>query len=117
MQKIIKRIYTDKIAGGTTSVNALLLLFMVVVIAITYHLLPPYLPLYNKLAWGYQRLGNTYEIFLPIGFTLLIVIGNTYLGLLMQQKSPLLARLLFFTGVSSMIFTTIFICKLLIVVI
>lgn len=112
MQKIIKQIYADKISGWSLSINLFLLMVNLVVIAFFYHLLPTYIPLYNKRSWGYERLGNTYEIFLPVFLMLACVFINTILGLKMQQKIPLLARFLFVTSCGASIFTTFFILKI-----
>lgn len=78
--------------------------------------LPPFLPLYNKMAWGYARLGNKWEIFIPIFFVLICISGNTYLGLKLQQKLPLLARFIFTTNLAISIFTAIFIGKILLII-
>ena len=113
MQKIIKQIYSDKIAGWSMSINMFLFFLTILAIAIFYHLLPSYIPLYNKRAWGYERLGHTYEIFLPILLMICCICINTFFGLRVQQKTPLLARFLFVTSSGVSLFTTFFIFKIL----
>lgn len=112
MQKIIKQIYSDKIAGLTTTITGILLLLDLIIIALTYRFLPTYLPLYNKRAWGYARLGNTYEIFLPILLMVVCICINTFLGLWIQKRIPLLSRFLFATSLCIGIFTTFFVVKI-----
>ena len=112
MQKIIKQLYSEKIAAVTTTTNIALFLISGIFIAITYHMLPMYIPLYNKRAWGYARLGHTYEIFLPLLLMISCIALNTLLALWIQQKMPLLARFLYVTSVGISLFTTFFVFKI-----
>jgi len=112
MRKIIKQIYSDKISGWTMTANVILFFISLLTILIFYHLLPSYIPLYNKRVWGYTRLGNTVEIFFPLFLLVCCVSINTLLGVRMQQKSPLLARFLFATSLGVSLFTTFFIIKI-----
>lgn len=116
MRAIIKKIYADKIAGWSMSLSASLLFVTLVIILITYRFLPPYVPLYNKLSWGYARVGHTFELFFPFLLVLLFLVINSYIGISVQQKAPLLSRFLFITTLTLSIFTTIFIVKLVTVV-
>jgi len=116
MNEIFKKIYADKIAGWSFSTSSLLFLVTLFAILIRYRDLPPYLPLYNKLSWGYARLGNTYEFFLLPSLILFLLILNTFFGLFFQQKMPLLSRFLFVTTLSAALFATFFTLKLLLVI-
>lgn len=116
MKERIKKLYSDKITGWSFNISAFLWLACVLSILIAYRNLPPFLPLYNNMSWGYTRLGNTYEIFFPLGLTLICILLNTYLGLSFKERMPLLTRFLFITTLSISIFTTIFVVKLLLVI-
>ena len=116
MKEIIKNIYSDKIATLSVNGSVALLIITLITVAITYRLLPPFLPLYNKMAWGYTRIGNTYEIFIPILIAIIFLVINSYFGVAFQRKIPLLARFLFLTALGVTIFTAIFIFKLLLVI-
>lgn len=116
MHAIINDIFKDKIAGWSVSISSILLAISLVSVFIVYHLLPPFIPLYNKMTWGYTRIGNTFEIFFPLILLGVFLALNTYIGLKLQQRVPLLARFLFITGLSISIFTAIFIFQLLFII-
>jgi len=116
MQRMIKKLFNDKIAGWSITISASLLFLCLVSVLITYRFMPPYIPLYNKLAWGYARVGHTFELIFPFLLVILFLGINSYIGVSIRQKIPLLSRFLFVTGLSLSIFTTIFIIKLLTIV-
>ena len=116
MQEIIKKIFADKISGWSVGISICLLLLMLLAVAILYRFLPPYLPVYNKLAWGYARVGHTFELFFPLLLALLFLVINSYIGMKIQQRIPLLARFLFISVLSLSIFTTIFVVKVITIV-
>ena len=116
MQKIIKNIYKDKIAAWSFSLSMGLTVLMLLIIGIFYIYLPPFLPLYNKMAWGYARLGNRWEIFLPLLLIIAYVSLNTYIGIKLQPKIPLLARFVFVSSLAVSVFTVIFLGKILLMI-
>lgn len=116
MQKIIKNIYKDKIAAWSFSMSMGLTFLMLIIIGIFYLHLPPFLPLYNKMTWGYARLGNRWEIFLPLLLVIACVSLNTYVGIKLQSKIPLLARFVFVSSFAVSIFTVIFLGKILLMI-
>ncbi len=117
MKKIIKNIYADNISGICFSLSSGLIVITLLLILIQYHSLPPLLPLYNKLAWGYARLGGTIEILIPVLIAMLFGSINTYWGLRLQKRIPLLSRFLFITTFAISFFTALFTIKLLLVII
>lgn len=82
---------------------------------LTFTSLPPYIPLYNHMPWGYARVGHAYELFIPIGIVLLMIIINSIIGAKLLLKAPLLVRFLFITMTILAIFTCIFIGRLILV--
>jgi len=117
MRRIINKLFEDKIAGWSTGISAFLILISLITILVMYRFLPPYIPLYNKMSWGYARVGHTFELFSPVLLAMLFLGINSYLGINLRQKAPLLSRFLFVTSVSVSIFTTFFIIKLITIVI
>lgn len=113
---MIKKLFADRIAGWSVSISASLLFLSLISVLIAYRFLPPYIPLYNKMSWGYSRVGHTYELFILFLLVIFFLGINSYIGLLIRQKAPLLSRFLFVTALSLSIFTTIFIIKLLTIV-
>ncbi|MGH7245577.1 MAG: hypothetical protein ACREGI_01435 [Candidatus Levyibacteriota bacterium] len=78
---------------------------------ISFATLPPILPVFNKMPWGYARLGQKVTLFIPVGLCLVIFIGNTTLATKLREKIPLLTRFLFITSLTVSIFTCIFLIK------
>src|SRR5579872_4419623 len=116
MSTSFKTLLQDRIIQVSFWGSMLFFVVSCLVVAITYTHLPPFLPLYNKLAWGYARLGHTYEILIPIGIPLLLCIVNIFLGKYLYEKVPLLARFLFLITFLIALFTCIFIVKLTLII-
>ena len=78
MRGFINFIQSDKILLRGTLISLALLLLHVLALSIFYRLLPPYVPVYNQLPWGSERLGSRLELFIPFGIstTLLIMVNN-----------------------------------------
>lgn len=93
-------------------ITIILLILMTVAIVLTYTSLPPFIPLYNHMPWGYARLGKTYELFfLPLSIALICLI-NSLVGMRLIHSNPLLTRFLFVTVAILALFTSIFIGRL-----
>lgn len=93
-------------------ITAILTFITILGIVLLYQTLPPFLPLYNHMPWGYGRLGKTYEIFLPSTTVIFISIINITLGFKLMEKNPLLTRFLFVTMTILSVFSLIFVFKL-----
>lgn len=105
-------IFQDKIALFTSVIAGILLLASFLMVGLFYRFLPPFIPLYNRLSWGYARLGNTYEIFIPLGIAAGFVVFNLWYSRKVQATSILIARFLFLANLLLSIFTAIFLLKL-----
>jgi hypothetical protein len=69
-----------------------------VIIAISYPNLPPYIPFFNSLPWGTDRLfSSIVVIFLPVTFLIIIII-NTLLSARLYTTHVLMARMISFNG-------------------
>ncbi|HEX7042252.1 MAG TPA: hypothetical protein VF189_03290 [Patescibacteria group bacterium] len=112
MKEFINKLKRDNVAWYSTLMSCIIIFFVLVGIGILYQQLPPYLPLYNHLPWGYERLGHTYEIFIPIAFGTLLILGNIIIGLYLLKKNPLLGRFLFFTNAAISFFVLIFVMRI-----
>ncbi|HSD99044.1 MAG TPA: hypothetical protein VLB73_05145 [Patescibacteria group bacterium] len=116
MKKFFKTIQKDSTLSWTFWTTIALILIMVGLIGIIYTNLPPFLPLYNQMPWGYDRLGKTYELFLlPLG-VFFVCLLNTFIGVKLVEKIPLLARFLFLTTIALAVFTSIFLVRLILLV-
>lgn len=100
MKVFFKDIRNDRITrlGFTSSFGIILAsLFFV---SFYYNSLPPFIPIFNQLPWGEQRLGTTIAIFLPILIAFLILLFNLFLSLLTYEKIPLVSRMIALTSLS-----------------
>jgi len=108
MKGFFKEIGNDKITRlGFTSSFGIVLVSLVFVL-FYYNSLPPFIPIFNQLPWGEQRLGATSAIFLPILIAFLIFLLNLFLSVLAYKKIPLVSRMIAATSLSVCILSFIF---------
>lgn len=112
MKKFYKTLMADAIGVWSFWLTNSIFIIILVCIGVFFRLLPPYLPLYNHMPWGYARLGTRLEVFVPFLTALLLTILNTFLAVTFREKNPLLSRFLFFANFSLSIFTIIFFFRL-----
>lgn len=98
MKKTINTVLSDNIMKLSTGLSFMVLLICTVLIAVLFSKLPPYIPFFNSLPWGTQRLfSSTVVIFLPIVF-LFIIIVNNILSTYLYSQHALIARMVSFNG-------------------
>ena len=112
MKKLIKPLLNDKFTFWGFFISLLAFLTSLIYTAIFYQSLPPFMPLYNKLPWGFARLGTKPEIFIPITITFLFYLGNFFLAMHIYPKSPLLGRILALVNLLVCLLTAIFVWKI-----
>ncbi len=111
MKEFFKNIARDKTITSAFFINIFLILTTVIYIAFSYGKLPPFIPIFNQLPWGEQRLGSQITIFIPIGISLLILAINIFISTLIYKKIPLIARMFAAISLLSSILTCLFIIK------
>lgn len=116
MRGYFKSLLNDTITSWAFWLTIVFLVISIGIVAVVFTKLPPVLPIYNKMAWGYARLGATYEIFFPILLAFALFVGNIIFAKYISGKVPLLTRFLFLTSLSLSVFVAIFIVKLIFVV-
>lgn len=94
MKDFFKNISIDKTTrlGFAGTFGIVLITF--VFIFFYYNRLPHFVPIFNQLAWGEQRLGTKSSMFLPISLTFIIFVCNFVLASLVYKKIPLVSRIL-----------------------
>lgn len=65
-----------------------------------YNSLPPFLPIFNQLSWGEQRLGVKPTIFFPVSIAFAIFAFNFILAMIVYKKIPLVSRILAISGLT-----------------
>jgi hypothetical protein len=93
MKNFINNITADKLAFRGFFISFLLTLFTVIYILINYSKLPPFIPIFNQLPWGNERLTAPLGIFIPPIIFGFIFIFNIIFTSLVYNKSPLIARM------------------------
>lgn len=109
MKRFFKDIARDKTIASAYLINILFILGSVIYILFFYGKLPPFVPIFNQLPWGEQRLGNTLTVFIPIVVALLISVVNLFASALIYKKIPLISRMLsaisLLTGILTFLFS------------
>ena len=109
MKELFKYAKTDKIIRLSLQASGVLLLSELVYTVISYFSLPPLVPLFNQLPWGEERLGQRFEIFLPVIIAFVFLLINLLLLNKLYERLPLISRILCITtlliSVLSFIFT------------
>lgn len=111
MNAFFKPIINDKIIFLGFSVSFFLILVAIIYTILTYQQLPPIIPLFNQLPWGEQRLGDKFQVFLPIILALSLNLLNMFLTTYAYNKIPLISRILSTTSFLICILTLLFIIR------
>ena len=98
MKRFFKQLYSDKTARfGFLSALALSLLSFIVTL-FAYRSLPPFIPIFNQLPWGEERISETLAIFIPLLIGIFIIFFNLMIAALIYQKYPLVSRMVAMTS-------------------
>ena len=116
MKKLFKNITSDKMTFRGFLLSLFLLILSVIYLVFYYNNLPPYIPLFNQLPWGQQRIVPTIEIFLPIGIFFLIFVINFIFTSIVYNKNPLIGRIIAATTLLIAIMNLIFIIRTVLIV-
>lgn len=111
MKEFFSEIGKDKTARFGFISAFVLSIITVIFILFTYGNLPPFIPIFNQLPWGEQRLGAQFTIFIPILATWIIIISNLFISRLMYNKTPLISRILAVTSSLVTILIFLFVVK------
>ena len=108
MKELFKYFKADKIVKWSTLIALTLVFLEIVYILFSYFSLPPFLPIFNQLPWGEERLGARLEIFFPVVITISFFIFNFFLLNQLYEKMPLASRMLSITTLLITILSFIF---------
>lgn len=116
MSGSFKKIFQDKIIFWSFTASLSLITIYLFLAILFYRFLPPFIPLFNQLPWGEERLALRIEVFIPVIVVLLISIFNVFIAKNLYEKIPLLSRILSVTGILVTLFAFIFILKTILLV-
>ncbi len=111
MKDFFKDIKSDKTITIAYFINGSLMIAIIIFILCFYKSLPPFIPIFNQLPWGEERLGKTITIFVPVAIAILILVINLFTSSITYRKIPLIARMLAAISVLIGILTFIFVAK------
>lgn len=116
MKEFFRNIKSDKTTSIGFSITLILITFTVVFILFFYGRLPPFVPVFNQLPWGEERLGTPIAIFIPILTAFLIFILNLATSALIYKSIPLVSRMLAGTSLLVAALTFLFVIKTVILI-
>lgn len=108
MKEFFKPVKTDKIIHRSAVISVSLIVLTLFYIFIRFFNLPPFIPIFNQLPWGNDRIGPSFTIFIPILATILILIVNLALSSFVYSKTPLMSRIFSVTTLLTILLTLIF---------
>lgn len=111
MKEFFKDIAQDKTIVPAFFINGIFIIVTIIFILFSYRNLPPFIPIFNQLPWGEQRLGSSSTIFIPVLVALLIFIINIFAATFAYKKIPLVARMLAAISLLSSTLSCLFILK------
>lgn len=111
MKEFTKDIRNDKITQRGFLGGIIIIVLSIIYILFSYSSLPPFIPLFNQLPWGEQRVANTIGIFIPSATAFLILILNVIFSSIVYKKAPLISRILAITSLLIAILTFLFIIR------
>ncbi|MEK7061008.1 MAG: hypothetical protein AAB931_00625 [Patescibacteria group bacterium] len=111
MNGFFKDIKEDKILlrGSILTLSVVFLSF--ISIGLFYSKLPPFLPLFNQMPWGEERIQKTVWIFIVPGIALIIFAINLIFEKFIYKKIPLMARIFSITALLISILGFLFIFR------
>ncbi|MEX2007289.1 MAG: hypothetical protein WD992_00765 [Candidatus Levyibacteriota bacterium] len=108
MKEFFKPVRTDKIIYKSTLLSIFIILLTFAYVLLRFFSLPPFIPVFNQLPWGNDRIGPKLTIFIPLLTTVLILIINLILSSFVHAKNPLLSRIFAVTTLLCILLILIF---------
>ncbi|MCL4418912.1 hypothetical protein M1146_02290 [Patescibacteria group bacterium] len=94
MNEFFKDAKQDRVIFAGSLTSFILAAAMVIYILFYYGSLPPFVPLFNQLPWGNNRLGIRIMIFIPVLMVLCISIFNIFISSILYKKAQIVSRML-----------------------
>lgn len=98
MNIIFKNTTFDKTIFWAFFLSLIIIIANSVYILVSYNKLPFFLPIYNQMPWGDERLGRKEEILIPILIAISVFIFNFVLSSIIYKKMPIISRIISVTA-------------------
>jgi len=96
MRENFKLIISDQFVRISLVLSLLFIIPLIIIIIVSYANLPPFIPFYNSMPWGEERLApSTVAIFLPL-ILFAIFAGNILQAVSFYSKYVLVSRIVLF---------------------
>ncbi len=116
MKEHFKNLRNDKLTLYGFVGSFVTFVFSLLFIIVSYTSLPPYIPVFNQLPWGEDRIVQTPGIFIPLLLSFGIFIFNFVSSSFVYERSPLISRILAITSFLVSLLTFLFIFRTILVV-
>lgn len=111
MNAFFSEIKQDKILLRGSILSLALIVLSFISIILYYASLPPFIPLFNQMPWGEERITKTIWIFLIPLISFLFFIANLSFAKKIYRDVPLIARLFSFANFLIAVLTFLFIVR------
>ena len=96
MKEKFKLLISDQFIRISLMLSLLFIIPLIVIIIVFYNALPPFIPFFNSMPWGEQRLsGSEITIFLPLLLVSILLI-NILIATSVYKKFVLISRIILF---------------------
>lgn len=106
-----KEVLQDKLLLRASFLSFIIIIISLLSIIFYYQNLPPFIPLFNQMPWGEQRIAKTIWIFIIPGVSILFFIVNLIFAKYVYKAAPLVARLFSFATFLISVLSFIFILR------
>lgn len=111
MKNFFRNVFEDKQFGRIIFLTVIVIALSFLFVLLTFFSLPPFIPLFNQLPWGDQRITVRAGIFLPLTLSISVFILNLISSAFIYKKNPLIARLFAVTSFLIALMTLLFIIR------
>lgn len=111
MKKFFSPLQSDKTLLGGFVGSLIILILHSLYLFFLFPKLPPFVPLYNQMPWGPERLGSQNETLYVLCMVSIIFVLNFIIALLIYSKMPLISRMISLITFIVNIFALLFIIR------
>lgn len=86
--------FKDNMIKYSIFISLILFLLNLIFVMLLYSKFPPYVPFFNSMPWGEERLVSSYAMPILSGLFLFTILLNGVIGIFLYENYPLIARLL-----------------------
>lgn len=101
----------DKVLFRGFALNFFIIILTLLYILLSFRNLPPFLPLFNQLPWGEQRITESVWIFAIPLLSLIVFTFNLIYSEITYKKIPLLARIMVVTSFIVSLLSLLFVVR------